>query len=182
MAGTSSFASLSAWSMACLKDVAPRASRANACAAARHCTLEREIRGRSTMAPAARWADLWADGGCQARRQRGRNVRAGAQPHRRALRTEDEVVRLLTRHAGAADQHAARLARPRSTPRRAISACLDLSRLVLETLGHPARAFAPTREASRQRGNHLKESVVRPAPRQFDFAALSRIVGKGVAP
>ena len=123
-------------------------ARAEGCGAARHrgrAPAPARTAARTRDPPGGRrWRQRHAgrtvgDGGCQARRQRGRNARAGAQPRRRRAANRGRGGRLLARHAGAADH--ARLARRAARqgtplPRRSEPAGA-------EALGHPARGVRP---------------------------------------
>ena len=156
-----------------LKDVAPRGIEGERLR--RHALqLEREIRRAVDDGARGTLADLWAMAAAKLGASEGETFEQVLSHTGGALRTEGEVVgcshdmpaRLIT-HAWHAAQHA-----------KARHFHADLSRLVLKLSDVLRAAFAHS-QASRQ-PHHLKESVGGPHQDQFDFAALSRIVGKGV--
>ena len=156
-----------------LKDVAPRGIEGERLR--RHALqLEREIRRAVDDGASGTLADLWAMAAAKLGASEGETLEQVLSHTGGALRTEGEVVgcshdmpaRLIT-HAWHAAQHA-----------KARHFHADLSRLVLKLSDVLRAAFAHS-QASRQ-PHHLKESVGGPHQDQFDFAALSRIVGKGV--
>jgi hypothetical protein len=156
-----------------LKDVAPRGIEGERLR--RHALqLEREIRRAVDDGASGTLADLWAMAAAKLGASEGETFEQVLSHTGGALRTEGEVVgcshdmpaRLIT-HAWHAAQHA-----------KARHFHADLSRLVLKLSDILRAAFAHS-QASRQ-PHHLKQSVGGPHQDQFDFAALSRIVGKGV--
>jgi hypothetical protein len=156
-----------------LKDVAPRGIEGERLR--RHALqLEREIRRAVDDGASGTLADLWAMAAAKLGAIEGETFEQVLSHTGGALRTEGEVVgcshdmpaRLIT-HAWHAAHHA-----------KARHFHADLSRLVLRLSDILRAAFAHS-QASRQ-PHHLKESVGGPHQDQFDFAALSRIVGKGV--
>ena len=156
-----------------LKDVAPRGIEGERLR--RHALqLEREIRRAVDDGARGTLADLWAMAAAKLGASEGETFEQVLSHTGGALRTEGEVVgcshdmpaRLIT-HAWHAAQHA-----------KARHFHADLSRLVLKLSDILRAAFAHS-QASRQ-PHHLKQSVGGPHQDQFDFAALSRIVGKGV--
>jgi hypothetical protein len=156
-----------------LKDVAPRGIEGERLR--RHALqLEREIRRAVDDGASGTLADLWAMAAAKLGASEGETFEQVLSHTGGALRTEGEVVgcsddmpaRLIT-HAWHAAHHA-----------KARHFHADLSRLVLKLSDILRAAFAHS-QASRQ-PHHLKESVGGPHQDQFDFAALSRIVGKGV--
>jgi hypothetical protein len=156
-----------------LRDVAPRGIEGERLR--RHALqLEREIRRAVDDGASGTLADLWAMAAAKLGASEGETFEQVLSHTGGALRTEGEVVgcshdmpaRLIT-HAWHAAHHA-----------KARHFHADLSRLVLKLSDILRAAFAHS-QASRQ-PHHLKESVGGPHQDQFDFAALSRIVGKGV--
>jgi hypothetical protein len=156
-----------------LKDVAPRGIEGERLR--RHALqLEREIRRAVDDGASGTLDDLWAMAAAKLGASEGETFEQVLSHTGGALRTEGEVVgcshdmpaRLIT-HAWHAAHHA-----------KARHFHADLSRLVLKLSDILRAAFAHS-QASRQ-PHHLKESVGGPHQDQFDFAALSRIVGKGV--
>jgi len=156
-----------------LKDVAPRGIEGERLR--RHALqLEREIRRAVDDGARGTLADLWAMAAAKLGASEGETFEQVLSHTGGSLRTEGEVVgcshdmpaRLIT-HAWHAAQHA-----------KARHFHADLSRLVLKLSDILRAAFAHS-QASRQ-PHHLKQSVGGPHQDQFDFAALSRIVGKGV--
>jgi hypothetical protein len=156
-----------------LKDVAPRGIEGERLR--RHALqLEREIRRAVDDGASGTLADLWAMAAAKLGASEGETFEQVLSHTGGALRTEGEVIgcshdmpaRLIT-HAWHAAQHA-----------KARHFHADLSRLVLKLSDILRAAFAHS-QASRQ-PHHLKQSVGGPHQDQFDFAALSRIVGKGV--
>jgi len=165
--------SLSSVVDAVLKDVAPRGIEGERLR--RHALqLEAEIRRAVGAGAGGALTELWAIAAAQLGSREGETLEQVLGHAGGALRTEGEVLgcthdmpaRLLT-HAW----HAARHAKARRFH-------ADLSRLVLK-LSDILRAAFSHSQASRQ-PHHLKASVGGPHQDQFDFAALSRIVGKGV--
>jgi hypothetical protein len=165
--------SLSSVVDAVLKDVAPRGIDGERLR--RHgLQLEREIRRAVDAGAGGPLTELWAIAAAQLGAREGETLEQVLGHAGGALRTEGEVLgcthdmpaRLIT-HAW----HAARHAKARRFH-------ADLSRLVLK-LSDILRAAFSHSQASRQ-PHHLKESVGGPHQDQFDFVALSRIVGKGV--
>jgi hypothetical protein len=165
--------SLSGLVDAVLKDVAPRGIEGER--VRRHgLQLEREIRRAVDAGASGTLAELWAMAAAKLGAREGETLEQVLSHAGGALRTEGEVLgcsqdmpaRLITR-AWQAAQHA-----------KARRFHADLSRLVLK-LSDILRAAFSHSQASRQ-PQHLKESIGGPHQDQFDFAALSRIVGKGV--
>ena len=165
--------SLSSLVDAVLKEVAPRGIEGERLR--RHgLQLEREIRRAVDAGAGGTLSELWAIAAAQLGAREGETLEQVLGHAGGALRTEGEVLgcsnampaRLIT-HAWRAARHA-----------KARRFHADLSRLVLK-LSDILRAAFSHSQASRQ-PHHLKESVGGPHQDQFDFTALSRIVGKGV--
>ncbi len=165
--------SLSSVIDAVLKDVAPRGIEGERLR--RHALqLENEIRRAVDSGAGGALTELWAIAAAQLGAREGETLEQVLGHAGGALRTEGEVLgctrempaRLIT-HAW----HAARHAKARRFH-------AELSRLVLK-LSDILRAAFSHSQASRQ-PHHLQASVGGPHQDQFDFAALSRIVGKGV--
>ncbi len=156
-----------------LKEVAPRGIEGERLR--RHALqLEHEIRRAVDDGASGTLADLWAMAAAKLGSREGETLEQVLGHTGGALRTEGEVLGCshdmparLIKHAWHAAQHA-----------KARQFNADLSRLVLKLSDILRAAFAHS-QASRQ-PHHLKESVGGPHQDQFDFAALSRIVGKGV--
>ena len=165
--------SLSSVVDAVLKDVAPRGIDGERLR--RHALqLEHEIRTAVSDGASGTLVDLWAMAAAKLGAREGETLEQVLGHAGGALRTDGEVLgcshdmpaQLIT-HAWKAARHA-----------KARRFHADLSRLVLK-LSDILRAAFSHSQASRQ-PHHLKASVGGPHLDQFDFTALSRIVGKGV--
>jgi hypothetical protein len=165
--------SLSSLVDAVLKDVAPRGIEGERLR--RHALqLEREIRRAVDAGEGGTLTELWAMAAGKLGAREGETLEQVLSHAGGALQTDGEVLgcsqdmpaRLIA-HAWQAAQHA-----------KARRFHAELSRLVLK-LSDILRAAFSHSQASRQ-PEHLKSSVGGPHQEQFDFAALSRIVGKGV--
>jgi ferredoxin len=156
-----------------LKDVAPRGIEGERLR--RHALrLEGEIRRAVDDGASGTLPDLWAMAAAQLGAHEDETLEQVLSHTGGALRTEGEVLGCshdmparLIKHAWHAAQHA-----------KARQFHADLSRLVLKLSDILRAAFAHS-QTSRQ-PHHLKASVGGPHQDQFDFSALSRIVGKGV--
>ena len=165
--------SLSSLVDAVLKEVAPRGIEGERLR--RHgLQLEREIRRAVDAGAGGTLSELWAIAAAQLGAREGETLEQVLGHAGGALRTEGEVLSCSHAMPARLIAHAWRAAR-HAKARRFHA---DLSRLVLK-LSDILRAAFSHSQASRQ-PHHLKASVGGPHQDQFDFAALSRIVGKGV--
>ncbi len=165
--------SLSSLVDAVLKEVAPRGIEGERLR--RHgLQLEREIRRAVDAGAGGMLSELWAITAAQLGAREGETLEQVLGHAGGALRTEGEVLGCSHAMPAGLITHAWRAAR-HAKARRFHA---DLSRLVLK-LSDILRAAFSHSQASRQ-PHHLKESVGGPHQDQFDFTALSRIVGKGV--
>ena len=165
--------SLSSLVDAVLKDMAPRGIEGERLR--RHALqLECEIRRAVAEGASGTLAELWDRAAAALGAREGETLEqvlahaGGALPADGAVLgcMHDMPARLLT-HAWRAAQHA-----------KARRFHADLARLVLK-LSDILRAAFSHSQSSRQ-PHHLKASIGGPHQEQFDFTALSRIVGKGV--